>query len=123
MARLFSNRERPYDMGVLPTELLARDAAAEIVDSRQPGDLVRPHEASIAPALQEHFDFCVKYLEGEVAPAKAPVPDDLLSRARNLKASAYFLDATLAGVCELQPGEHPAHTHAFVFLVEFGREP
>jgi ferredoxin len=70
----------------------------------------------------------VKHLDGEVAPARAPVPEDPLARARNLKASAYFLDATLAGVCEIQKGdwlpeEHPAHNHAFVFLVEFGREP
>jgi ferredoxin len=128
MARLYSSRNRPYDMGVLPTELLARDAAAPIRESRMPADRVEPGEHSIAPALREHFEFCAKYLEGEVAPARAPVPQDLAARARNLKASAYFLDATLAGICELHeddwlPGEHSGHTHAFVFLVEFGREP
>jgi hypothetical protein len=36
-----------------------------------------------------------------VAAARAPVPDDPPARARNLKASAYFLDATLAGVCRI----------------------
>jgi ferredoxin len=128
MARLFSNRERPFDMGVLPTELLARDAAAPIVDSRMPADASDAHETSIAPALTEHLDFCLKYLDGEVAAAQAPVPGDGLARARNLKASAYFLDATLAGVCELEAADwlanqHPAHSHAFVFLVEFAREP
>jgi len=128
MARLFSNRDRPYDMGVLPTELLARDPAAPIVDSRMPLDLAGRHENSIAPALQEYLDFCVKYFEGEMAAARAPVPDDPLTRARNLKASSYFLDATLAGACKIEEGDwltaqHPAHTHAFVFLVEFGREP
>lgn len=61
-------------------------------------------------------------------PARAPVPDDPALRSKNLKATAYFLDATLAGVCRLgagdwQVGEPPAHTHAFVFLIEFGREP
>jgi ferredoxin len=70
----------------------------------------------------------VKHLDGEVAPARAPVPEDPLARARNLKASAYFLDATLAGVCRIEDSDwleaqHPDHTHAFVFLVEFGREP
>ena len=128
MTRLFSNRDRPFDMGVLPTELLARDAAAPAVASRMPADLHEPHENSIAPALREHFDFCVNYLDGEVAPARAPVPEDPLARARNLKASAYFLDATLAGVCRIEDpdwleAQHPDHTHAFVFLVEFGREP
>ena len=28
MPRLYSNRDRPYDLGNLPVELLARDAAA-----------------------------------------------------------------------------------------------
>ena len=56
------------------------------------------------------------------------MPYDPLTRARNLKASAYFLDATLAGVCRIEPSDWIAapsadHTHAFVFLIEFGREP
>jgi ferredoxin len=128
MARLFSNRERPYDMGVLPTELLARDAHAPIVESLMPRDVHKEASDSIAPALKEHLDFCVRYLDGEMAPARAPVPEDFLARAKNLKASAYFLDATLAGVCRIEEADwlganHPAHTHAFVFLVEFGREP
>lgn len=128
MARLFSNKDRAYDLGALPTELLARDAAAPIVDSRMPADAHPPASDSIAPSLREYFEFCVKYLDGEMAAARAPVPDDVAARARNLKASAYFLDATLAGVCRIDPSdwrvaEHPAHTHAFVFLVEFGREP
>jgi ferredoxin len=128
MARLFSNRERPYDLGVLPTELLARDADGAVVESLMPGDTNKASDDSIVPALREHFDFCVKYLDGEVARARAPVPDDLLARARNLKASAYFLDATLAGVCRIDDSDwlvphHPGHSHALVFLVEFGREP
>ena len=128
MARLFSNRERPFDMGVLPTELLARAPSAPAVDSRMPADVHEEGSRSIGPALREHFDFCLRYLDGEMAPARAPVPEDPVARAKNLKASAYFLDATLAGVCRIRDEDwlakdHPAHTHAFVFLVEFGREP
>ncbi|CAN0381388.1 unnamed protein product, partial [Phaeothamnion confervicola] len=49
-------------------------------------------------------------------------------RTRNLTASAYYRDATLAGACAIAPTDWtgpacPGHTHAFVFLVEFGREP
>lgn len=63
-----------------------------------------------------------------LAPAKAPIPADPQIRADNLKASAYFIDATMAGVCRLEAADwrnqdHPSHTHAFVFLVEFGKEP
>ncbi len=128
MSRLFSNRDRPFDMGVLPTELLARDAAATIADARMPWDTTQPSAKSIATAIPEYRDLCAQFMDGETAPSRAPVPDDTLVRARNLKASAYFLDATLAGVCRIEPSDWtvaipPAHTHAFVFLIEFGREP
>ncbi|MGQ0655936.1 MAG: Fe-S protein, partial [Betaproteobacteria bacterium] len=128
MARLFSNRDRPYDMGVLPTELLPRDPAAPIVDSRMPADRHPPGQRSIGPALEEYRELCARYLDGEVAAARAPVPEDPRARSRNLTASAYFLDATLAGACRIEEGDwtatsHPDHTHALVLLVEFGREP
>jgi len=128
MARLFSNRDRPFDLGVLPTERLPRDAAAASVPARQPGDAVVAGPDSIAGAVPEYRDLFASHQDGNVAPARAPVPDDLAVRAMNLKASAYFLDATLAGVCRLEAGDWhfgtpPAHTHAFVFLIEFGREP
>jgi hypothetical protein len=128
MARLFSNRDRPYDMNMLPTELLARDPHLAILDASMPGDATQPSPDSILAAIPEYRDLCVKFFDGEVAPKRAPVPSDSLVRARNLKASAYFLDATLAGVCLVEELDwinpnHPPHTHALVFLVEFGREP
>jgi ferredoxin len=127
MARLFSNRERPFDLGILPTELLPRDAAAAIVDARQPADTASAGPESILAAFPEYRELFAKYLDGEVARSRAPVPDDLQKRAQNLKASAYFLDVTLAGACRVAPEdwsakERPAHPHAFVFLIEFGRE-
>jgi ferredoxin len=128
VARLFSNRDRPFDLGVLPTELLLRDAVEPTAGVRLPHDEALAGAAAMLGALPEYRALFDKHLDGVVAPARAPVPDDLVARARNLKASAYFLDATLAGVCELQPQDwldaaHPPHSHAFVFLVEFSREP
>jgi ferredoxin len=128
VARLFSNRDRPFDLGVLPTELLPREAAEPIPGVRPPTDAGRGGSEAMLGALPEYRTLFDKHLDGVIAPARAPVPDDLLTRARNLKASAYFLDATLAGICELQPqdwldADHPPHSHAFVFLVEFSREP
>jgi ferredoxin len=127
MARLYSNRERPFDLGVLPTELLARDAGAAIGGSRQPADASTGGADSILASIPEYRGLFARFLDGEVARARAPVADDLLKRAQNLKASAYFLDVTLAGACRIAPEDWnatqpPAHTHAFVFLVEFGRE-
>ena len=128
MARLFSNRDRPFDFGMLPTERLPRDLGAASVPARQPGDTVAAGPDSIAGAVPEYRQLFASHLDGAVAPALAPVPDDPVARSKNLKASSYFLDATLAGVCRLEAGDWPGgapptHTHAFVFLIEFGREP
>jgi ferredoxin len=128
MPRLFTNRDRPFDLGILPTEMLPRSAGVVPAPASQPADGHGAGPDSIAAAVPEYRELFAKYLDGPVAPARAPVPDDVAARARNLKASAYFLDATLAGVCALEAedwlaAERPAHSHAFVFLVEFGREP
>jgi len=127
VARLFSNRNRPFDLGPLPLELLPRNPGAPLAEALQPVDAAAAGADSILPAIPEYRELFAKFLDGEVARARAPVPEDLLARARNLKASAYFLDVTLAGTCRIEPGDwladaHPAHTHAFVVLVEFGRE-
>lgn len=128
MPRLFSNRDRPFDLGVLPAERLERAADAPILPGKMPGDGGGAHPESIAGAIPEYAELFARHFDGAVAPVRAPVPDDLQVRTQNLKASAYFLDATLAGVCRLDSADWlaetpPAHTHAFVFLVEFGREP
>jgi ferredoxin len=128
MARLYSNRERPFDLGPLPAELLPRDPGAPLAEARQPADAATAGPDSILPAIPEYRELFAKFLDGEVARQRAPVPEDLLARARNLKASAYFLDVTLAGTCRIETADwiartHPEHAHAFVFLIEFGREP
>lgn len=128
MARLFSNRDRQFDLGVLPTELLPRAVVEPVAGVRQPADSAHAGPDTVLSALPEYRVLFDKHLDGVIALARAPVPDDLVTRARNLKASAYFLDATLAGVCDLHPQDwlhaaHPQHTHAFVLLVEFSREP
>ena len=127
MARLFSNRNRPFDLGPLPLEKLPRNPAAPILEARQPQDAAPAGPECIGASIPEYRELFRQYLDGPAAPARAPVPDDLLRRAQNLKASAYFLDVTLAGACRIEPEDWletgpPAHTHAFVFLVEFGRE-
>jgi len=82
----------------------------------------------MAGAVPGYRELSARFLDGAAEPDRAPVPDDLAARPKNLKASAYFLHATLAGVRRLQAvdwtgAEPPTDTHAFVFLIEFGREP
>jgi reductive dehalogenase len=127
--QLFSHRRRPVHLGRFPLERLPR--AGEIAGARSgvlPGDTQAPGEESVGHAIPEYHALFATYFDGKVAAAKAPIPDDPVVRANNLKAAAYFLDVAQAAICEVPadawlPGEHPAHTHALVFLVEFGREP
>ena len=135
--RLHSHQARPFHLSPLALERLARlegNLAEPLGGSgssayRQPRDTARASADSIAAVFPEYFSLFTKFLAGPVAPAKAPVPDDALVRANNLKASAYFLDATIAGCCALRAGDIApgssavGHTHGFVFLIEFGREP
>jgi reductive dehalogenase len=131
MYRLHSHRERPFHLGPLALERLPRaasDAAAFGARGAMPVD---PHAAaddSIAAVLPEYFQLFTRFADGTPAPAPAPIPDDPVVRANNLKASAYFLDASIVGVCGLADddwtGERDAtHRFALVYLVEFGREP
>ena len=130
--RSHSHRNRPFHLGPLALERLARIATDESGDSDAAKTLGTSQSAgyaastgSISAVLPEYFDLFCAFLDGPVAPARAPVPEDIQLRANNLKASAYFLDAAIAGCCALRDSDNaPAgHTHAFVFLIEFGREP
>jgi reductive dehalogenase len=112
-------------------ERLARAADADHAADERGVLAAEPNvdsEHGITPALKEYSQLFASLLEREPASARAPVPDDPFKRAENLKASAYFLDATLVGCCELHAkdwlaGEPPGHTHALVVLIEFAREP
>ena len=128
MSRLYSHRDRHFDLGPLPTERLARDAQAPVREARLPQDAAPAALDSVNAAFVEYQALFAQHLEGPVAPAAAPLPEDLTTRARNLKASAYFLDATLAGVCAIEADDWvgaplAGHQHALVVVVEFGREP
>ena len=114
-------------MGDLPTELIARDVSAPELKAASPKDRYSAGPNSLNDALATYQTLFEHYLEGERANARAPLPEDLSVRSKNLKASAYFLDATLAGVCAVDSIDFvtnaPEHTHALIFLIEFSREP
>jgi len=127
--RLFSHRNRPVHLGPFPLERLPRTASvAGPATGAQPVDPHAPGAACIAQSMPEYQALFARFLDGKVAPAKAPIPDDPMVRADNLKAAAYFLDVAQAACCAIPAdawlaGDRPPQTHALVFLVEFGREP
>jgi ferredoxin len=126
--RLHSNRDRPLHLGPLALERVARGEGARVQAGAMPGDSAPPGRDALAHVLPEYLALYARFLDGRVAGATAPVTGDPVLRAQNLKAAAYFLDAAIAGICEPGPedrheGADVNHSHALVFLVEFGREP
>jgi reductive dehalogenase len=127
--RLFFHRHRPVHLGPFPLECLARATVpAGAANGQLPGEPHAPGNTSVAPVLLEYAQLFMRLLDGQSAPARAPIPDDPTARANNLKAAAYFLDATMAATCDVPDAawltdDPPAHTHALVILLEFGHEP
>ena len=126
--RLYSNRDRPPHLGTFAVERLARDVDAPDRGGRLPPEASPESPASIGDSLREYSQLFASLLQGAIAPAPASITDDPVKRAENLKAAAYFLDASLVGCCEIKANDwlgptSPAHVHALVFLIEFGREP
>ncbi len=126
--RLYSNKDRPFHLGSLALERLVRDPKAPILAGVMPSDSAEAGKDALSQVILEYKELFSKFLDGGVATGRAPVPEGPEARANNLKASAYFLDAVIAGCCEISlddwtTAENPGHRHAFVFVIEFGREP
>ena len=83
----------------------------------------------LSQAAERYREIFAGFAEGEPAPAKAPVPDDLDRRAQDIKGGAYFMDASQVGICAVPDEawfndvEHPRHAQAVVILVEHPATP
>lgn len=103
--RLFSNKNRPVHLGPFPLERLARineipqyfpsvpQRPLKIEDEENPD--------SLANAMCDYIDLFDRMRLGDASPNMAPVPDELQERANHLKAACYYLDASMAGCCEI----------------------
>ena len=101
-----NRQQRPVEFGPFPLERLERDpgvvAKEAANDPRAP--LAPPTATESSPliwAVQKHLHIFEDLREPEPFARKAPVPDDLALRTRDIKGAAYFLDASQVGVCEL----------------------
>jgi reductive dehalogenase len=126
--RFYSNRHRPHHLGPLALERLERATDAPDSSGSMPLEPNACGQGSIVDATKEYSALFATLLDGPIANGRAPVTDDPVKRAENLKASAYFMDATIVGCCEIRTSDWTGqileqHTHALVFLIEFGREP
>ncbi len=105
--RFFSDRHRPVHMGPYPLERLARsdrmpDLAA--VPAMRQVSFQRPDApASIVNAMGEYQAMLDAIRVGLVNRARAGCPDDPVERACHLKAFGHFNDASMVGICALEP--------------------
>jgi len=130
---LFPNRHRPYHLGPYPLERLHRDPAILAIEAGAPKTSRRATEPAategLPAAIGKYHRIFHSLRADRKAAAPAPVPGDLNRRAIDVKGSAYFLNASQVGICELSDAcildgmTGPAHSHAVVILVEHGRLP
>ena len=103
--KIFSNKNRPVHLGPYPLERLARCEeipALAAVDSMEPMQVEIPDQPlSMSNAFRDYINFFDRVRSGEAAERKAPVPDSIEERSRHLKAAAYFLDASMVGICRI----------------------
>ena len=126
------SRKRPFHLGPFPLETLPRDSAVKLAEGALPPANAPVHATADDPlsqAAERYREIFAGFAEGEPAPAKAPVPDDLDRRAQDIKGGAYFMDASQVGICAVPDEawfndvEHPRHAQAVVILVEHPATP
>src|SRR5260370_36906044 len=93
-----------------------------------PSDSAEAGKDALSQVILEYKELFSKFLDGGVATGRAPVHECPEARANNLKASAYFLDAVIAGCCEISlddwtTAENPRHSHTFIFIIAYIRIP
>ncbi len=120
-------KNRPVELGPYPLETLPRNPA--IIDLEEK---IATKEAELPQATKPLAIATRKYRsvfeakrKATVFSQKAPVPNDLSIRTRDIKGSAYFQDASQVGICEIPENAWLKHfdgkdnyTHAVVILVE-----
>lgn len=126
------SQNRPFHYGPFPLETLSRDDGILARETARPRRAPPPAAAPEDPlgrAALRYRELFARFRDGPVAPARAPVPDDLSRRAVDIKGAAYFLDAAQVGICRLPAtawhagAERRPHDFAVVILVERPRMP
>ncbi len=128
-----SNKSRPYHLGPFPLERVKRDPAVREQELRRSpqarAELRGDAGTDFAAAVDKYHEIFHSLRAEDVAPAEAPVPDDLARRAIDVKGAAYFLNASQVGItdmadaCWLEGATPLTHSHAIVILIEHGRLP
>ena len=125
--RFISNRDRPLHLGPFPLERITRAASPPDLSALQ--DAFPPRsETPLGRIVNEYIALFERFRTEDPAPERAPYPQEPRRLASELKANCYFLNASLAGCCEIPESAWTGaridgHGHALAILVEFGSDP
>ena len=126
------SRNRPFHYGLFPLETLPRDDDVIAVECAAPPRSAPARNSNggdLARVVDHYRSVFAQFVSDEVAPGRAPVPDDLDRRAADIKGNAYFMDASQAGICRipdnawLNGAGKSSDAYAIVLLVEDGKIP
>ena len=130
------SKERPFHIGPFPLEVLPRDDGVlerERQTPPRPNSSEAARESLIARAADHYREIYLRFVDGKVAPARAPLPDKLEPRVADIKGAAYFMDASQVGICRVPDSawlpdsegraEKTAQAFAVVILVAYARLP
>ena len=124
----YKRQKRPVEFGPYPLERLKRDPLVVETEAKLPPRATKPIEFAAGSHLANAINIHLSAYEGLREPKpflkKAPVPDDLSMRTRDIKGAGYFLDASQIGVCAILDNiwivkQRLVYSHAVVILVEY----
>ncbi len=120
--------KRPVELGPYPLERLKRDASVIDKEAAIPPTTSALRSTGTSSALvratMAHLEAYDALRTPEPFSKKAPVPDDLALRTRDIKGSGYFLDASHIAVCAIPDNAwldrgDSSQTFAVLVLVEY----
>ena len=104
--RFFSYKDRPVHLGPFPLENLARTESIDL-SSVPPMTALQfkdeNNRDNLNNALAPYAAMLDAIRDGLVKKERAVIPQDPAERSNHLKAFGYYHDASMVGVCELQP--------------------
>ncbi len=104
--RFFSYAARPVHLGPWPLERLARQAAMPALERVPPMRALSfddPDPESLSHAMSRFIGMFDVVRDGPANRLEAEIPADPAERARHLKATGYYFDASMVGLCTLSP--------------------
>lgn len=123
-----NRNKRPIELGPYPMERLRRDPSVVTeeanISAQAPVITALKSESALVRATLSHLEAYEALRIPEPFCKKAPVPDDLALRTRDIKGAGYFFDASQVAICEIPENawvdkQIRLHTHAVVILIAY----